>query len=290
MKPAINYCGIANNENEAYFLNAQIFIDIYKRLKLLATNRYKWKGLPPSCDARYLEECLFDYGQSAFVNDKTLGFLNTKCIGTDEINLYHIPVKYRCYGVNYDKVYKTDDIVIIRNNSMTLPDRNTIEIFARKLTNADRTIDININAQKTPVIVTCDENKRLSMQNAIKKYSGNIPFIFGAKDFDPKDIQALNLRCEYVADKIQEYKRSVYGEILTYLGINNVDFEKKERLTDDEVNVNNGLIQNYAEIGLAYRQLAAEQANEKLWKGKFTATVEKRTINELKQFDTLGVI
>ena len=285
--PNFNYCGIPNEEEEAYYLNALTFVDIYKRLKLLATNRYKWENLPDSCNAMYLEETLFEYGLSAFINDKTLGFLNTKCVGEDTINIYNIPIRYKCYGNMYDETFDTDDIVLVRNNSLMLPDRSTIEIYARKLTNAERTIDVNINAQKTPTVILCEESKRLSMINAAKKYTGNVPFIFGTKEFNLDDFKTLDLKAEYIADKIQEYKRSVYGEILTYLGINNVDFEKKERLTDDEVNVNNGLIQNYAEIGLAYRQQAAEQFNKK-WNKNIS--VKKRSLNELKMFDSLGVM
>ena len=43
----------------------------------------------------------------------------------------------------------------------------------------------------------------------------------------------------YIVDELQDSKDDIYNEFLTYIGINNANTDKKERLNVDEVNVNN---------------------------------------------------
>lgn len=269
-------------EDEAAALDSFTFTDYYNRLSLLAVNRYKWVGLPESCNALALEKWLFNYGRACFIYDKDLGYINLKCTGSDSKNIYEMPIKYNCYSGEYEKEKELDEIVIVRNNAFEIPANDTISLYAWKLANAERTIDVNLQGQKTPVIILCDEKQRLTMQNLYMKYTGNVPFIFGDKNLDISAVKTLSTNAPFVADKIQQYKRNVWAECMTFLGINNVEHEKKERLTDDEVNSNNVLIDNNAEIGLAWRQAAAEEANKKLWKNKYNAKVELRTLSELE--------
>ena len=281
-KPAL--MRVMGFEEEAVILDALSFQSYYNRLKLLAINRYKWEGLPESCNALALETWLYNYGKACFVYDDDLGFINLKCTGCDEINIYNIPVKYTAESNSYSEVFETysDKFVLIRNNALLLPTDDDIQLFARRLSEAERTIDVNLNAQKTPVAVCADENERLTMRNAYKNYTGNSPVMFFSKDFDTKSFQTLSTNAPFVVDKIQNYKRNLWAEVMAFLGLNNVEHEKNERLTADEVNANNALIENYSQIGLAWRQAAAEEANRKLWPGKYNARVSLRTETELK--------
>ena len=60
-----------------------------------------------------------------------------------------------------------------------------------------------------------------------------------------------------------DYKKEIWNEALTYLGINNIMIDKKERLITDEANSNNELINLNLQASLAPRQLACKQFNEK---------------------------
>lgn len=282
-KPFI--CGVMGNEEESVILDALSFQSYYNRLRLLAINRFKWEGLPDSCNALALEKWLYYYGKACFVYDENLGFINLKCTGSDTINIYDIPVSYNCYSVEYEKDFETygGKFVLIRNNALDLPTDSDIQLFARRLAEAERTIDVNLNAQKTPVVVCGDERERLTMRNAYKNFSGNVPVMFTTKDFDTKSFQTLSTGAPFITDKVQTYKRNLWAEIMAYLGLNNVEHEKKERLTEDEVNANNALIENYSQIGLAWRQSAAEEANKKLWAGKYNVSVRLRTETEMKE-------
>ena len=139
-----------------------------------------------------------------------------------------------------------------------------MELFALRLYEAERTADVNIKAQKTPVLLLMDEKQRLTMENLYSQYEGNRPVIFGDKNsLGENVIKAINTEAPFIADKIINYKKEIWNEALTFLGINNIMVDKKERLITDEANSNNELINLNLQSYLAPRQEACRQFNEK---------------------------
>ena len=139
-----------------------------------------------------------------------------------------------------------------------------MELFALRLYEAERTADVNIKAQKTPVLLLMDEKQRLTMENIYSQYEGNKPVIFGDKNYLGENvIKAINTQAPFIADKIIDYKKEIWNEALTFLGINNIMVDKKERLITDEANSNNELINLNLQSYLAPRQEACRQFNEK---------------------------
>lgn len=264
---------------EAAALNMAVFSDYYKRLRLLALSVYEWENLPETMNARFLEQCLYWYGKAAIVNDDILGIINTKCTPSESLNIYGDATQYHCYSTGYDKDFPLDDMVYVRNNLEALPTDTTIQLFAQRLYEAERTIDVNVKAQKTPVIILCDEKQRLTMKNVYMKFDGNEPVIYGKKGLDIDDIKVLRTDAPFVADKLEEYKRNVWSEALSFLGINNVMTEKKERLVVGEVEANNQLIDLSAQVGLLTRQQAADKFN-KLYPGH-DIKVRQRSYQEI---------
>ncbi len=119
---------------------------------------------------------------------------------------------------------------MIRTNSIL-----DVKLYARRLYNLDRAIDVNANAQKTPVLIVCDQEQRLTMLNLYKEFDGNAPVIFGDKALDLSALKVLRTDAPYVADKLFQLKTQTWNEALTRLGISNVAYQKKERLVSDEV-------------------------------------------------------
>ena len=134
-------------------------------------------------------------------------------------------------------------------------------MFARRLYNIDRIIDINANAQKTPVLVLGNEKQRLTLLNLYKEYDG---IIFGDKNLDINALKALSTNAPYVCDKLYQLKTQIWNEALTYLGISNINIQKKERLITDEVTRNQGgtIASRYSR--LETRRQAVEKINEML--------------------------
>ena len=249
--------------DEAEFNNVAVFLDYYKRLRLLALSMFEWEGLPKSMSAKFLEYSLYWYGKAAVVNDDTLGVINVLCTGNDTINIYGEPISYHCFSTGYDKTYAADDMVLVRNNLEMIPTDTSIQLFAKRLYEAETTIEVNVKAQKTPVLILCDKQQQQTMVNVYNQYNGNMPVIYGSKNFDVNAFTTLRTDAPFVADKVQLYKRDVWSEALSFLGINNVAYEKKAQINNDETNVNNGMIQLCAETMLLGRQQACKDMKEK---------------------------
>lgn len=226
---------------ESATLNNTNFKQYYNRLTELSISMFEWKNLPDTVDPRFLELTLFSDGQAVFFYDEEIGYLALQNILGGKLNVYRVPVDRRAYAVNgYQKVLSDKDSVIIYNNYLHSNSRMDVEMFARRLYNLDRAIDVNANAQKTPVLIQCDETQRLTMVNLYKKFDGNEPVIYGDKNLNPNSLKVLKTDAPYVADKLYQLKTQIWNEALTYLGISNINITKKERLITDEVTRNQG--------------------------------------------------
>lgn len=221
----------------------------FQRLMELAVSRFCWTGLPKMCDPRYMELALLSEGavlyfkDEAFV-DEAAGNNGELCLRTmfgSGLTFNNEPINRQAFSDNGYRAERTfENSVIIYNNYLHRPSIQNISKFAHELELFDRIIDINVNAQKTPVLVQADENDRLTMKNLYKNYAGNEPFIFSSKSVSPDALKVLNTGAPFIADRLYQLRTNKWNEALTYLGISNVTVEKKERLISDEVERSNG--------------------------------------------------
>lgn len=248
---------------ESGLMNAAVFKQYYNRLLELSISMFEWVNLPESVDPRFIELVLFSQGQAVFFYDEVLGFLCLQCAANGNFNVYRVPLRRRAYAVNgYQRNLDNTNSVIIYNNYMRTGSKLDVEVFSRRLWNLDRAIDVNANAQKTPVLITCDESQRLTMENLYLKYDGNQPVIYGQRGIDTKGIGVLKTDAPFVCDKLYTLKTQIWNEALTYLGISNINIQKKERLITDEVTRNQGgtIASRYGR--LEARRQACEQINK----------------------------
>lgn len=247
---------------ESALMNNRTYIQYYNRLTELALSMFEWKNLPKTVDPRFLEMCLFADGMCVFFEDEVLGFLALQCMIGGRLNVYRIPMERRAYATNgYNRQLDGKNSVIIFNNYLHTNSMLDVEMFSKRLYNLDRAIDVNANAQKTPVLIICDETERLTMKNLYKQYEGNEPFIFGNKALNAKGLTVLKTDAPYVADKLYQLKTQIWNEALTYLGISNTNITKKERMISDEVIRNMGGVIASRYSRLEARRQAAEQIN-----------------------------
>lgn len=250
--------------DESMILNNFTYRQYLNRLTELAISMFEWKNLPKTVDARYLELHLFETGCMVYFKDEVIGDLCLDCIVNGRLDVYGNPLLRRAYSGynNYQKLLKYNNSVIIWNNYLHSNSILDVEMFARRLYNIDRIIDINANAQKTPVLVLGNEKQRLTLLNLYKEYDGNAPFIFGDKNLDINALKALSTNAPYVCDKLYQLKTQIWNEALTYLGISNINIQKKERLITDEVTRNQGgtIASRYSR--LETRRQAVEKINE----------------------------
>lgn len=244
-------------------LNDATFIQYYNRLMELSMSMFEWKNLPETVDPRFMELALFSDGHAVFFLDEVMGFLCLRAALAGPFNVYRVPMSRRAYASNgYQNSLNDKDSVIIYNNLIRSNSMLDVTMFARRLYDLDRTIDVNSRAQKTPVLVQCDESQRLSLENVYKDMDGNKPVIFGSNGLNKDAISVLSTGAPYVADKLFQLKTQIWNEALTYLGISNISIDKKERLITDEVTRNQGGVIASRYSRLESRRQACKKINE----------------------------
>lgn len=252
------------NFEESLAMNDYTYIQYVYRLMELSISMFEWKNLPEGVDERFLEMVLFTDGQAVFFKDDELGdYLALQCLINGKLNVYRIPIRRRAFAINgYQKQLTDKDSVIIFNNMLHTNSWLDVKMFAKRLYNLDRIIDVNANAQKTPILIKGNETQRLTLTNLYKEYDGNAPVIFADKSLDMNALQVLSTQAPYVADKIYQLKTQIWNEALTYLGISNVSFQKRERMVSDEVTRSQGgtVASRYSRLNA--RRQACEQINK----------------------------
>ena len=256
------------------------------RLTDIALSCVKWKNLPEEIDTRFLEWCLFYDGMAIFFKDDiTEKFVCIQVMPSGQFNMYRIPKERTAYAVNG---YQNSDLnehnsVIIYNNLLRKPSVQDSEIYAKKLTNIDLTLNVNVNAQKTPIAIICDETQRLTFQQLYQNYAGNMPFIFGDKGLNLDNVKSINTQADYKGEELNKLKTDIWNEALTYLGVSNVQYQKKERINTEEINRSMGGAFASRRSRIKARQNAVEEINK-----MFGLSIEVDFEDEVDKIDNNG--
>lgn len=274
--------GITDIFDDSAILNNLTYLQYINRLTELAICMFEWKNLPASVDQRYLELHLFETGCMVYFDDDILGNLCLDCIANGRLGVYGDPILRRAYSGynNYQKLLKESNSVIIWNNYLHTNSILDVKMFAKRLYNIDRIIDVNANAQKTPVLVQGTEKQRLTLLNLYKEFDGNAPFIFGDKNLDLSALKSIQTGAPYVCDKLYQLKTQIWNEALTYLGISNVNIQKKERLITDEVSRNQG-----GTIASRYSRLESRRQAVKKINDMFDTNIEVNYREDFQEID-----
>ena len=243
-------------------LNDLTFKKVFDKYKLLAVSAFEWEGLPCGIKSRHIEKLLFSHGRAIFFKDRKMSFMCLKCDDGIGVNVYGEPVQYLASGFGYRKYYDADKCVVIENNILRYATEPFIYFYVNKLTEAERTMDVNIKAVKTPIVFTCDEKNVLTFKQIFQQVDGNVPALFADKNISPDTINAFQTGAKFLCNDIMDYKKSVDNEVLTFLGYNNLAVDKKERVNVPEVESNNGVIESFAKMQEDARKEACKLIND----------------------------
>ena len=248
-------------------LNDATAIDYGDRLHMLAVSLFTWEGLDDLAGfgaSRFIEESLYRYGKACIVKDDEIGYIALNVNPAGKLNNYYLPVRVNAWSTGFNKIYDFDDVIYIMNNELQKPTKDTLTLYAARLYETERTSDINLQAQKTPILIEGDKNTLLTLKNVYMNYSGNVPVIYGNKNFDISNkLNVLRTDAPYIVDKLEEHKHNLWNDCMTYLGINNANVSKKERLITSEVESNDDLINYYLNCFYKTRKRACDMFNKK---------------------------
>lgn len=285
---------------DALLMNSETYNDYLSRMKKICLSMFEWENLPTTMDARFLEQCLFYNGQAALLYDENYGYLNSMAADGGYINLYGLPTEVICYSYRFNQRRelfthdigrtKSEECILVMNNYERVPTCATINLFAYRLAEAQRTADVNIKAQRTPILILTDQKQYYTLKKMYEEYDGNSPAIFADKNnINPEALKSIKTDAPFIANNIMDYKREIWNEFLTFLGISNLS-EKRERMISNEVDSNNELINFNLQALLIPRKKACEQFNEKYGlAGEKAIDVKVRSdlYNIVKQFDSI---
>lgn len=244
-------------------INNATYQFFFMKLMSIALSCFKWENLPDSIDERFLELTLANRGSCLFFKDEELGFLTLPANLSGQLNVYNIPkIRQAFASTGYNKMCDDKDSVIIFNNYLHFSTLSVVEHYAIRLYEMQRTIDVNVKAQKTPKIFKSNEQQRLTLQNIFMKYEGNEDAIFIDKDFDMNALQVFDTSAPYVADKIRMLMSQTFSNFLNDLGIEAITTEKKERINEAETESTKGYVEIGRNIFLNARKQACDEINK----------------------------
>lgn len=285
---------------DAIVMNNQTYIDYLERMKKICLSMFEWVNLPESMNARFLEMCLYYNGQGALLYSDDYGYINTMASDGGYINIYGLPTEVMCYSYRFNErrsLYTVDtgeekgkECILVMNNYERIPTSVSISLFAYRLAEAQRTVDVNIKSLRTPILITTDQKQYFTLKKMYEEYDGNTPAIFADKNLiSPDALKAIKTDAPVLLDDIMAYKREIWNEFLTTMGLQNLS-EKKERLISNEVDSNNEVINMNLQALLIPRKEACRQFNEKYGlSGDKAIDVKVRSdlYNIVKQYESI---
>lgn len=262
-RPALNKGYVYNQSQQ---INAMTYQFHYQNLYEIALNRIKWVNLPKGCSSRYLEEVLLLNGTALIFQDPKVPdvFYSTRTAWSGPLNIYNNPTHFRSVGNNgWNVKVPFDKGVVVFETQSRYSTLQHISLFANRLTDLDRTRDVNLKNQKTPYIITGPEEKTTEMINFYRNVDSNEPAIFGLPNFKDIDVKVLSTGSEFIGKDLNYDKQLLMNEFLTFLGVDNSGLEKQERMTEAEVDTRNSQIMAKRLNYLQPRRDAAKILNER---------------------------
>lgn len=247
-------------------INRALYACFVTQAENVALSRFKWLGLPPTCDERWLERCLLFEGQAtiAFPSNMPGTFFSTKCAQSGPLNVYDNPTQWRSVGNDgwSFEVNNANGVMVYDNLNRTSV-MNQIDVMCRELVDCFRTKQINRMQQRSPYIIKGPRNKKFDLTQVIKQLFGGEPAVVGYQNMmDDITIEAINTQVPYLGKELQEDYENIWNQIYLLLGIRNLPY-KSERRIESEVRTQNEPSDFNRLTALMARRQACDQLNRR---------------------------
>lgn len=232
------------------------------QLAQLAIASIEW-DVPDTIDPVYLERGLFYHGKViVFATEE--GLVALTGFGTGLPNLYGIPTRRTVSAPNgFRAELNNANSVIIYNNVTRTNGQSRAAMYAQRLAELDRIIDLNAKAQKTPVLLKAPKEAELSVANAYADFDTNTEVIRINNDFDPQAIGAVNLGVPFTGNELRALQQDIYAQYMRERGIGSANTGKAERLNTSEVAAGNSGLLMYQAALMQPRQQACRLINQR---------------------------
>ena len=255
-----------------------------------AMSIYEFDGIPDNWDYDYFLSVLISHGFIC-VTDTVLGIIPLKC-GLSGINVYNHPTTAIIANPVLGNLERTidDDCSIIKISHTYRSDIMPIcNRYATLLSECDSSISVNLMNSKVAFIGLCSSKQvSESMKLMYQKISAGEPAVFVKGDQINGDTILYNhVKENFIAGDVQILKRKLMSEFLTEIGVNNANTDKRERLTDNEVEANDSEIQLNAGYWLDNIKEGIEQTNNMF--GLNLSVKLKNTFNTESEIENVDI-
>lgn len=264
----------------------------------LVLDSFKFEGLPDTCNERYFKLCLIWGGCAVLADDKDFGYIS---LGTapnpEEMNMYGEPNKVFAFGWNgFNRTYNNymygsensnADAVVCRDNDLMYPMINVIWLYATRLTDCMRSIDVTAKKLKTPYFITCDEAQKTSIKKILDDVDFNKDSIIANRSTSPNEFNVLQTNVNpAILDTLWSHFYNLQSEVRSQLGINSAtNISKKERLLSYEAHTNDLITDLNLDIRFKNYQLFCDTVNEHFGLNiKVINNVENKEDDSVEQF------
>ena len=232
---------------------------IYYREYLLKKilSRFEFGGLPSFWDMDYFLETVFLDGKIC-ITDTAAGILPLRC-GTTGIGIFDQPTECQIANPVLGSFRRTIDVdcVLIKLQYNYSGVGWLINRYATMLAMCDSSVATNLmNTKATYVFKASSKAQAETIKNMYDDITCGKPAVFVGENgaINEENLFVMPAKQNFIAEDVQILKRKIINEFLTEIGINNTNQDKRERLTDDEVNANNDEV--YANIQHWYDNLS----------------------------------
>ena len=254
---------------DGYPQNLLTYDQVMANARLLATNRFKWESktvMPKDRVSEFIEMLLYLKGQCALFKD-TDGWKVRCCVPSGGLDEYGQPISFDLtdYNGTHMVTVKNDDerFIWIKNNAACIPTVFWIIKYCNRVAKIERTMDLNIDAQKTPYIIETSPEIHLSIQNIFKQIKQMDEVVYVDQKTGIKDnVQVLKLDAPYLVDQLYTQKQNEFNDLLNFLGINTVK-EKTAHILYKEATATDELTDSYLDMFSAPRIKALQIAKER---------------------------
>ena len=232
-------------------------------LKQLYISIFEWTGLAEPIDMNVVERWLLEKGSLVFFIDQYIGPLILPYVINNGLDAYGNPNGVRAYGMNgYQCIIERGNYVIIYDNRLKVPALPMLVDYDRRLANIDNAIMNNINAQKTPFVLTAETDAQLtSLKAAYNAIQDGKPVIAQVGQAITNGITAFKTQADAHFLEMQALKESIFNECLSKIGIPNRGRPKAAQVNNEEMVAINGQVIHERNDRFLPRTESVEQIN-----------------------------
>lgn len=259
------------------------FALLLEHFKNLTMSIFEWDNLPTGLKSEYIEKKLFERGSLFFYKDEKLKELCLPFSNSANLNVYEEPESVYVTGHNFHNTVKFEDGVVIKNNPLKIPTIKQVSFWLEHIVDVLSAFKVNLNHSKTPYVISGTKEQMLTMKNLLEQITGNDVAIFVDKSLS--ELATLDLKqtgVTYIGSQLLDAYDRLEDKLLTFLGINNANTSKRERLVVDEVNSNNDEIENNLDTFFTSRKKAVEEINKKFGLN-ITVEINQNYVKHMKE-------